>query len=117
MKTTTDILTKDFKIAYERFLKSEINAQKSLGMSQAEFVSTFLSELPPLESLIDGASGTVDEKVIFEGVLAFTIISLAGCGKLPSEAVDVPAENYSDSYNLAKKRLPALRVFEESEEN
>ena len=117
MKSTTDILTKDFKIAYERFLKSETNAQQVLGLSQAKFVSTFLRELPPLEVLIDGASGTVEEKVIFEGILAFTIISLFGCGRLPSEAVDFSAENYSDSYDLTKSCIPAIRVFEESEEN
>lgn len=117
MKPTTDILTKDFKIAYERFLKSETNAQQALGLSQTKFASTFLRELPPLDALIDGASGTADEKVIFEGILAFTIISLFGCGKLPSEAVDFSAENYSDSYDLAKSYIPAIRVFEESEEN
>jgi len=117
MKTTTDILTNDFKFAYERFLKSEINAQKSLGMSEAEFVSTFLRELPTLESLIDGASGTVDEKVIFEGILAFTIISLVGCGKLSSEAADFTAENYSQSYDLTKKHIPYLKKYEETEES
>jgi len=117
MKPTTEILSNDFKLGYERFLKSETNAQLSLGMSEAEFVSTFLKELPPLDALIDGASGTVEEKVIFEGILAFTIISLFGCGKLPSEAVDFSAENYSNSYDLAKSCIQAIRVFEESEEN
>jgi hypothetical protein len=35
---------------------------------------------------------------------------------LPVKAVDYTADHFSESYDEAKKRLPALRVYEESEE-
>lgn len=106
------ILSTDFINKYSQFLRSETKAQSHLGLNEEEFVKTFLSAIPPLNALIDGASGSLSEKVVFEGLLAFSIIDLFGPGKLPASAVDYSVINFSNSYDLAKKNIPFLKKFE-----
>lgn len=115
-RKTIQILSNNFEKQFQAYLLTINPTEISVHLNAGNFAPTICGALPPLEALIDGASGEINEKVLFEGLFTFAIITLSGQGNLPVKAVDYTADHFSESYDEAKKRLPALRVYEESEE-
>lgn len=115
-RNTIQILSNNFEKQFQMYLSTINPSEISVHLNAGNFALTICGALPPLEALMDGASGEIAEKVLFEGLLTFAIITLNGRGDLPVKAVDYVADHFSASYDEAKKHLPALRVFEENEE-